>query len=111
MTHREPSAAPQAGSAGAGGAERQGVGLWISPRASRDAVAGEHDGLVAIRLQAPPVDGAANEALIRFLARRLGCPARSVQLLRGHTGRRKWVAVSGLSAGELRRRLLDGASA
>ena len=61
---------------------------------------------MAIRLQAPPVDGAANAALIRFLARSLGCPARSVQLLRGERGRRKLVAVEGMAADELRRRLL-----
>lgn len=65
--------------------------------------------MVAIRLQAPPVDGAANAALIRFLARRLGCPASSVRLLRGEKGRRKWVAIEGLTAAELRGRLLAGA--
>ena len=83
-----------------------GVPLWIQPRAACDAVVGEHDGMVAIRLQAPPVDGAANAALIRFLARGLGCARADVQLLRGQGGRRKWVAVRGMEAGELRRRLL-----
>jgi uncharacterized protein (TIGR00251 family) len=82
------------------------VELWIQPRASREAVIGERDGRVAIRLQAPPVEGAANSALIRFLARSLGCPASAVRLLRGHRGRRKLVAVAGLSAAELRGRLL-----
>ena len=83
------------------------LGLWIQPRAGSDAVVGERQDMVAIRLQAPPVDGAANAALIRFLARRLCCPASAVHLLRGAKGRRKWVAVEGLTAAELRRRLLQ----
>lgn len=82
------------------------LALWIQPRAERDAVVGERNGMVAIRLQAPPVDGAANAALSRFLARRLGCCTTSVRLLRGERGRRKWVEVEGLTAAELKRRLL-----
>lgn len=82
------------------------MGLWVQPRASRDAVVGEHDGLVAIRLQAAPVDGAANAALLRAVARWIGCARGDVRLLRGRTGRRKWLAVTGLAADELRRRLL-----
>lgn len=81
--------------------------LWIQPRASREAVIGEREDMVAICLQAPPVDGAANAALIRFLARRLGRPASAVRLVRGEKGRRKWVEVQGLTAAELRRRLLQ----
>jgi uncharacterized protein YggU (UPF0235/DUF167 family) len=73
------------------------VALWIQPRSSRDQVVGEREGAIAIRLKAPPVDGAANAALVR--------------LLRGHTGRRKWVSVEGLSAGELRAALLAAADA
>ncbi len=91
---------------GAAEADATALPLWIQPRASRDAVIGEREAMVAIRLQAPPVDGAANAALIRFLARRLACPASAVRLLRGEKGRRKWVAVEGLTAAELRRRLL-----
>lgn len=92
--------------AGADGECGSALALWIQPRASADAVIGERDGMVAIRLQAPPVDGAANTALMRFLARRLGCPATAVRLLRGERGRRKWVAVEGLTAAELKCRLL-----
>lgn len=81
--------------------------LWIQPRAASDAVVGERQEMVAIRLQAPPVDGAANAALIRFLARRLGCPTAAVRLLHGERGRHKWVAVEGLTVAELRSRLLQ----
>jgi uncharacterized protein (TIGR00251 family) len=83
------------------------LALWIQPRASRDAVVGEREGRVVIRLQAPPVDGGANAALLRFLAHRLGCPTASVHLLRGERSRCKWVAVDGLNAEELRQRLLS----
>ncbi|MFN7229795.1 MAG: DUF167 domain-containing protein, partial [Synechococcaceae cyanobacterium] len=82
------------------------VALWIQPRSSRDQVVGEREGAIAIRLKAPPVDGAANAALVSFLAARLGKAPARVRLLRGHTGRRKWVSVEGLSAGELRAALL-----
>lgn len=91
---------------GKGEGSATALALWIQPRASRDSVVGEREDMVAIRLQAPPVDGAANAALVRFLARRLGCAAADVHLLRGQQGRRKWVAVDGVSAGELKRRLL-----
>jgi len=82
------------------------VALRIQPRASGDAVVGERDGAIAIRLKAPPVDGAANGALIRFLAGTLGVPQRAVRLVRGHSGRHKWVTVEGLDPSEVRRLLL-----
>lgn len=83
------------------------LAIWIQPRASRDAVVGEREGMVAIRLQAPPVDGAANAALLRFLARGLGCPTTSVHLLRGERSRCKWVVVEGIPAAEVKRKLLE----
>lgn len=57
------------------------------------------------RLQAPPVEGAANEALITFLARRLRLPKRAVTIERGATSREKLVAVMGLTLDELWQRL------
>ena len=86
--------------------DAKALAVWIQPRASNDAVVGEREGMVAIRLQAPPVDGAANAALLRFLARRLGCPTKSVRLLRGERSRCKWVAVEDIPAAEVKRRLL-----
>jgi hypothetical protein len=72
MTARmRPHAAPSPDADGSGPpADAAAVALWIQPRAARDAVIGEREDMVAIRLQAPPVDGAANAALLRFLARR-----------------------------------------
>jgi uncharacterized protein (TIGR00251 family) len=56
----------------------------VVPRASRSEVAGEHDGALRVRVAAPPVDGAANEELIRTLARALRVPARDVRIMSGH---------------------------
>jgi uncharacterized protein YggU (UPF0235/DUF167 family) len=61
---------------------------------------------VAIRLAAPPVGGAANKALCRFVADRLEVAASHVRLVRGQASRRKWIAVEGFSAEEVRRALL-----
>jgi uncharacterized protein (TIGR00251 family) len=67
----------------------------VVPRASRSGVAGEHDGALRIRVAAPPVDGAANEELLRTLARALGVPARNVEITGGHTSKLKQVRVQG----------------
>ncbi len=67
------------------------------PRASKSALAGELDGALKVRLAAPPVDGAANEELIRFLARLLGVSCHQIEIISGATSRHKLVAVSGLS--------------
>jgi uncharacterized protein (TIGR00251 family) len=63
--------------------------LRIQPRASREEVAGVAGGAIRIRLTAPPVDGTANDALIRFLAARLKVPRSAVELASGRTGRTK----------------------
>jgi uncharacterized protein (TIGR00251 family) len=70
--------------------------LRIQPRASRTEVVGLHGDTVRIRLSAPPVDGAANEELIRFLAATLGVPTRAVEITAGHGGRQKTVLVRGV---------------
>lgn len=61
---------------------------------------------IKIRVKAPPVDGAANVELLRFLAKRLGVPRSSVHLVAGATGRRKRVAVDGRTRTAIRRSLL-----
>jgi uncharacterized protein (TIGR00251 family) len=62
---------------------------------------------VAIQLKAPPVDGAANTALLRFLAEQLGVPVEAVKLVRGVTSRSKWIRVHGWSADQVRAILLS----
>ncbi len=68
---------------------------------------GIHGDALRIRLQAPPVDGAANAALIAFLAETLGVRQRQVQILSGHTSRRKSVLVSGLGKEQVTEKLRD----
>jgi len=77
----------------------------VQPRASRDALGGEREGALVVRLSAPPVEGAANEALARFLGRTLGIAPSAVQVVRGATGRQKLVAIAGLDAVTARERL------
>lgn len=73
------------------------LSLRIQPRASRTEVAGEMGDALKIRVAAPPVDDAANTALVRFLADKLDCPRGAVRLVRGRSGRQKLVAVQGVS--------------
>ena len=81
--------------------------VHVQPRAKRTEVAGEHGAAVKIRLAAPPVDGAANEQLRRFLAERLGVPRAAVRVVAGAASRDKVVEVDGFSVAEARRALLD----
>jgi uncharacterized protein (TIGR00251 family) len=77
----------------------------VQPRASRDAFAGARQGALVVRLTSPPVDGAANKALARFLGRGLGVAPSAVSIASGARGRTKRVEVSGLDV-ETARQLL-----
>jgi len=90
---------------------KEGVRLKVrvQPRASRDAIGGEREGALVVRLTAPPVEGEANEALVRLLGRALGIPAGAVRVVSGARGRRKQVAVAGLDAETVLRRLAPAA--
>ena len=81
------------------------LSLRVQPRASRDEMVGVAGGAIRVRLTAPPVDGAANDALLRFLAARLGIPRSGLTLVSGQTGRNKVVEVDGMGAEEVGRRL------
>lgn len=67
--------------------------LHIQPRARREGIVGLHGGALKIALKAPPVDGAANASLIRFLAKKLGVSKSECELLTGHSSRAKRVRV------------------
>jgi len=75
--------------------------VQVVPRASKTAVVGVHDGRLRVSLAAPPVDGAANAALVAFFARALARPRRDVELIRGETSRKKTLAIRGVSVDEL----------
>ncbi len=77
----------------------------VQPRASRDALSGERDGALVVRLTAPPVEGAANEALARFLGKALGVAPSAVRVVSGASGRNKVVSVGGVDAATVRERL------
>jgi len=77
----------------------------VQPRASKDALGGEREGALVVRLTAPPVEGAANEALARFLGRTLGVAPSAVRVVSGASGRNKVVSVAGLDAATARERL------
>lgn len=70
----------------------------LTPRASRDGVDGVVEGVLRVRVTAPPVDGAANDALLRLLASALRVPRRDVRLVSGETARQKVVAVDDVPA-------------
>ena len=72
--------------------------VQVQPRASRSRVVGEHGGYLKVQLAAPPVDGAANAALLELLAELLGVPRRQVALVSGETSRRKRVRALGVDA-------------
>jgi uncharacterized protein len=79
--------------------------IRVVPRARRTEVSGRRGDAILVRLAAPPVDGAANDALIAFLSERLGIPQRRIVIARGAASRDKTVAIDGLGPGEIARRL------
>ncbi len=74
------------------------ISIRIQPRASKNEIMKMDDGRLKIRLTAPPVDGAANEALVKFLADQLNVSRSQVEIVSGHTGREKIIRING--AGE-----------
>lgn len=77
------------------------LSVRVHPGAKRDAVTGLHAGALKIALNAPPVDGKANEALVAFVAERLKLPRARVSLVAGTTSRSKTLRITGKSAAEV----------
>lgn len=74
------------------------------PRSSRNEVVGlQDDGALKVKLTAPPVEGAANKALIKFLSGRLGVSKSSITIVSGQTGRNKVVRVDGITQADIER--------
>lgn len=82
--------------------------LYIQPGASRSEVVGLHGERLKIRIKAPPVEGAANEELVNFLAKRLNLSRSKIHFLRGETSRQKDIVVE-LDDLSCSKRLLDDA--
>jgi uncharacterized protein (TIGR00251 family) len=81
------------------------IDVRVIPRAKKTQIGGERDGAIVIRLAAPPVDGAANDALIELLAATLDLPRRNIRILSGEHARHKRVAIAGATAETIKARL------
>ena len=81
------------------------IDVRVIPRAAKSGLAGTRDGALLVRLNAPPVEGAANAELIEVLAKALGVPRRAVTLVAGERSRQKRVRVAGLTVAEAEEKL------
>jgi len=81
------------------------IHLHVQPGASTTEVAGLHGDRIKLRIQAPPLDGRANAAVLAWVAERLGVPRRTVTLVRGEKSREKVVDVEGVTVEMVRERL------
>lgn len=79
--------------------------IHLQPRAARSRIVGLHGDALKVQVHAPPVDGAANAALVELLAQTFGVPRRAVRILRGSTSRNKVVEIDCPDAVACRRRL------
>lgn len=79
--------------------------IKVHPRARKNAITGQVGDALKLSLTAPPVEGAANDACVRFLAELLEVPRSSVTIAAGESSRQKLIRVAGLSAAEVERRL------
>jgi uncharacterized protein (TIGR00251 family) len=77
----------------------------VIPRARHEGLAGERDGALLVRVTAPPVEGRANDAVCRVIARALGVAPGRVEVVRGHSAREKMLAIDGVEEDAARRAL------
>lgn len=79
--------------------------LHVTPRGSRNQITGWRGDILHIKITAPPVEGAANEAAVKFIAAALGLPKTRVEIVSGTKSREKTIRITGLSDDEVRQRL------
>ncbi len=82
------------------------ISLRVYPNAGSNEMVGFSDGILRVKVSAPPINGKANRELIAFLSRLLGVGRGSVNIIKGHTARNKVVAIDGFSRAEVIQRLL-----
>jgi uncharacterized protein (TIGR00251 family) len=80
--------------------------LHVQPKASKTRIAGIHDGCLKLAIAAPPVDGKANQEVVKFLADLLAIPSRDITLKSGAQGRRKQVVIGGLAGVTARQKIV-----
>ena len=78
------------------------VDVRVIPRAKKAAFAGTRDGAIVIRVSAPPAEGAANDAVIEFLAERLRIPRRRIRIVHGAASRHKRLEIDGVTPEQIR---------
>jgi uncharacterized protein (TIGR00251 family) len=81
------------------------LAIKLQPRASSNEIGEALGNELRVKVTAPPVDSAANEALVRFLAEKLGCARNRVELVRGQTSRHKTIKLHGLTSDDVLKRL------
>lgn len=81
------------------------LALKVQPRASRNEIAGPLGQQLKLKVTAPPVDSAANDAVVEFLAEHLGLPRRAETLVRGQTSPHKTILLDGISLADAARKL------
>lgn len=91
--------------------QRVRIQVRVQPGSSRSQVVGWDGEVLRVRVQAPPVEGRANEALVELLAGALRLPKRDIVIERGAGGRQKLVAIIGLNAAQVRDRLARDSAA
>jgi len=81
------------------------ISLRVYPNAGRDEMLGFTDGVLRVKVAAPPSKGKANERLIAFFSRLLGVSKRNISIIKGHTSRNKLIVIDGLSREDIMKRL------
>ncbi len=79
--------------------------LHITPRGSRNEITGRRGDVLCVKITAPPVEGAANEAVVKFIAGALGVRKSQVEIVSGEKSREKTVRIAGMSDGEVKAKL------
>ena len=77
----------------------------VLPRSSKDEIVGERDGVCKIKLTAPAIEGKANKALLKLLAKKLGLPKREIRIISGERSRTKSIRINGLTPEQIQKRL------
>jgi hypothetical protein len=79
--------------------------VFLQPRAKKDEIAGIQEGSLKVRVTSPPLQGRANQACIDVIAYTLGLKKSAVEIISGHTSRRKRLCIRGITLSELKKRL------
>lgn len=82
------------------------LAVKLQPRASKNEIGAPLGDELKVKVTAPPVDAAANQALVEFLAKKLDCPRGRVELIRGHTSRHKTILLHGFTPAEAQPKIL-----